>query len=336
MGPERRRPAQGLAGRPALARQIRVAVALAAAVLVSATAAGCGGGGGDAAVGTTPGLSPAGGTGTLRYDIVAIPDELDPLHAVGREQQLVSSQLHEPLVATLSPPYSGGRPSPGLALSMKPSRDHTIWTAELRGGVSFHDGTPFNAAAVLANGRRWASLPQGRALVPGLYAIDAPRPDVVRFLLRRPLDLPGRLASPRLGIVAPQSLRPRNGIGARVSGIGATGTGPFVLSGIDSDTIALTRYTPWWGSPLGLGPALDGVEFRGKPDEHERLDDLEAGRVDVADALPSSGLAEVAADPLLSIVPGPQRIGISRAVRGFDSPDPMSFSGVWLTTVGGG
>lgn len=315
---------------------MRLARPLAALLLVFALA-GCGGGDKDPAGGTTSARPMAGGGGILRYDVVAVPRELDPLLATGREQELVSMQLHEPLVASLLPPYGQGPPHPGLAVSLRPSADRTIWTAELRSHVRFHDDTPFNAAAVLANARRWASLPEGQALLPGLFAADAPRPDVVRFLLRSPLaDFPRRLSSPRLGIVAPQSLRPQSGIRARVSGTGAAGTGPFELSGIDSGKVVLARYAPWWGSPLGLGPALDGIEFHSNADERGRLADLEAGRVDVADALPRTRIAEVAGDPLLSILPGPDRIGLSRAVRGLDSSEPISFSGVWLTTVGSG
>jgi 4-phytase/acid phosphatase/peptide/nickel transport system substrate-binding protein len=38
---------------------------------------------------------------------------------------------------------------PVLGLSATPSADGKIWTIRLREGVSFHDGTPFNADAVV-------------------------------------------------------------------------------------------------------------------------------------------------------------------------------------------
>ena len=80
----------------------------------------------------------------------------------GRAQQTVTRQVYEPLIERLSGPYRQGAPQAGLALEARPSRDRTTWTVTLRPGVRFQDGTPFNAAAVLANSRRWQSDPAGR------------------------------------------------------------------------------------------------------------------------------------------------------------------------------
>ena len=44
-----------------------------------------------------------------------------------------------------------GDAQPKLALSWTHSDDFKTWTFKLRPGVKFHDGTPFNAAAVKSN-----------------------------------------------------------------------------------------------------------------------------------------------------------------------------------------
>jgi ABC-type transport system substrate-binding protein len=98
--------------------------------------------------------------------------------------------------------------------------------------------------------------------------------------------------------------------------------------------IGLARYAGWWGSPLGLGPALDTVRFRAAPDEPERLRRLLAGEVEVANGLSPPTLAQVEADPLLTTVAG--GLGLERSVRGIKTAKPFAFSGVWLTTVAGG
>ncbi len=40
---------------------------------------------------------------------------------------------------------------PYLAESVEPNADYTVWTIKVRSGVTFHDGTPLNAAAVVDN-----------------------------------------------------------------------------------------------------------------------------------------------------------------------------------------
>jgi ABC-type transport system substrate-binding protein len=262
-----------------------------------------------------------------------IPSSLDPLGAGSRSAQLISRQLHEPLVSSQTGPYEHRGSEPGLAVTVKPSPDRTVWRLALRGGVRFQDGTAFNAAVVRINGRRWNSSPQGRRLLPGLFAVDAPRPGEVRFQFLRPRpDLPDLLASPRLGVVSPEALVPRSGEGARFRAEAAgSGTGPFRLGSRSDGALGLTRDPAWWGSPFGLGPALDAIAFRAVPEDEQRLDLLASGEVQAAEPLDAEARAEVADDPLLRRA-GP--IGFEASVRGLgqDSAFPV-LSSVWLTTI---
>jgi peptide/nickel transport system substrate-binding protein len=296
-----------------------------------AVVGGCGGGSDTASTQNTAALSRAGGGGTLVYALPALPNDLDPLAASSRDAQLVTRQIYEPLIASLAGPYDDSSRRPGLAQSIHPSPDQTIWTLRLRDGVRFTNGTLFNASAVLANARRWQSLAAGRELLPSLFAADAPRPDVVRFLFNRPTpDLPRRLSSPQLGIVAPESLKPASGEAARVAADGI-GTGPFKPAHTVTGELVLTRNPSWWGTPLGLGPALDSIDFRGVSGAAQRVALLRGGEAQVAGSIPDADLDAIAADPLLTSIPG--GIGLERSVRGIDSPEPISFSGVWLTTI---
>jgi peptide/nickel transport system substrate-binding protein len=321
--------------RSLVAQRDRPAQALAAAVLVVAALAGCGGD----ADGTDPDSSPptVGGAGLLTYAQPSLPATLDPLAAQDRDDLSVIRQVHEPLVAQLTGPYGDTRRQPGLALSVRPSEGETVWTVTLRSGVRFQDGTPLNAAAVLANARRWRTEGAGPSLLPDLFAVDAPRPDQVRFLLDGPAaDLGERLASPRLGLVSPQTLSPTSGEGARYRGDGArSGTGPFQLAGVSPGRVELSRFADWWGSGHGLGPALDGIVFLATPGGPERLSLLEAGTVQVADPLDAAGLAAASANPLLRAVGGPATgLGLAGSVRGLGSARAVPvLSRVWLTDI---
>ena len=309
-----------------------------ATALVLLALAGCGD---DDGSGTEIGsrLPPAGGGGTLAYAVPSLPSTLDPLAAEGRAAETATRQVYEPLIERLTGPYGQNTPQAGLALSARPSGDRTTWRVTLRSGVRFQDGTPFNAAAVLANSRRWQSNPRGRALLPHLFAVDAPRPDEVRFLLDQPVaDLPSRLASPRLGIVSPQALDPQSGQGASfVADAAGSGTGAFELRAAGPSRLELSRFSGWWGSPMGLGPALDGVTFVVAPLPGQRIRLLRDGAVQVADPLRASGLRVAETDPLLTTAGGPQSgIGLEGSVRGISSARLVPvLNSVWLTRLTG-
>jgi ABC-type transport system substrate-binding protein len=311
--------------------------AVLAAALAVLAAAGCGDDDGGAGAVGDAGLEP--GTGdALVYALAGRARELDPLLARTRPEQVVARQVHEPLVESLTGPFGEVRRQRGLARSWRPSRDREIWRFELRRRVHFQDGTPFNASAVLVNAERWRTLAPGRALLPELVAADAPRPDLVRFILSRPVgDLPRRLASPRLGIVSPAALRPRSGRAADLVRTDRSGTGPFELRERERERIVIARNVAWWGTRLDLGPALDQVEFRAVPTDPERLALLRGGTAQVADSLPRVAVREIRADPLLTFLTGGGRevLGLERSVRGLDSASAIEpLSEVWLTSVG--
>ncbi len=298
--------------------------------------AGCGGSGG---IDVVSGLPPAGGGGTLDYALPSLPSTRDPLAAGDRAALTVTRQIYEPLIERLSGPYGRTKPRAGLALTARPSRDRTTWTVTLRSGVRFQDGTPFNAAAVLANSRRWQSDPAGSSLLPHLFAVDAPRPDEVRFLLDQPVpDLVRRLASPRLAIVSPRALDPQSGQGARfLPEATGSGTGPFEPGPGGTGRLALSRFAGWWGTPMGLGPAFDGVTFVVASQPSQRLRMLRQGAVQVADPLGPSELRAARSDSLLETIGGPGGgIGIDGSVRGIDSATAIPvLSGAWLTRLTG-
>jgi peptide/nickel transport system substrate-binding protein len=333
LGAQRDRPPEDLSAcRQRRPRPLRALIPLLSFALLLA---GCGGGDDEGGGGAE--LPSAGGGGTIAYALPALPAAIDPLAATDRSSQTITRQIYEPLSARLVGPYDDAAVRPGLALAAEPSPNNSVWTLTLRTGVRFQDGTPFNATAVQANARRWTTLPKGRALLPGVFAVDAPRPDQVRFLLDAPdPGLAKRLASPQLGIVSPQALSPQGGAGARLRTTEGAGTGPFELRAVSPTRIELDRNPRWWGSPMGLGPALDAVAFLGEPLPGRRLTLLEGGAIQVADALGRRALAAAARDPLLTTLGGPALgIGIERSVRGLDSARAVPvLSGVWLTDIG--
>jgi peptide/nickel transport system substrate-binding protein len=316
----------------------RLIVACVLALAAALMGAGCG----EEDVATPAASSPAtpGPGGALAWALAETPDELDPLLASTRADQLVTRQIHEPLVETLAGPFGDVRRLPGLSLSANPSAGDTIWSFAIRPGVEFQDGTPVNAGAVQANGTRWLTTAAGRALMPDLFAVDAPRPDLVRFFLEAPdPDFPDRLGSPRTGIVSPRAMTDESGMGASLRRDTRTGTGPFELRESETAEVLVARNLNWWGTDRDLGPALDQVRFRVVADPDERLALLSGGDVQLADALGPEQARAARREPLLDVRPGAAgtSLGLERSVRGITSGREIpSLSGVWVTRIGEG
>lgn len=279
-----------------------------------------------------------GQAGALSWALAERPRILDPLYARTGADELAARQVYEPLIEELSAPFEDVRRFGGLALSVVPSADATVWKVRLRTGVRFQDGTSFNAGAVLANARRWLASAPGRALL-GDALVDAPRPDLVRFILPfADPDFERALASPRLGIVSPAALDEAAGGRLPASEAEGSGTGPFELRERSAERLLLARNTAWWGAAHGLGPGIDQLELIVVPDARERLARLRDGSVKVAADLDRRALRAVRRDPLLTVVPEPGAggLGVERSVRGIPPGDPVpSLNAVWLTGLGG-
>jgi peptide/nickel transport system substrate-binding protein len=89
---------------------------------------------------------------TLLYAGASDPTYLDPALVSDGESFRVSKQIFDSLVD-----FKPGTTKlvPALATKWAVAKDRKTWTFWLRGGVKFHDGTAFNAAAVCANFNRW-------------------------------------------------------------------------------------------------------------------------------------------------------------------------------------
>lgn len=89
---------------------------------------------------------------TLVFGASADPVSLDSAVISDGESFRATIQIYETLVSQVP---GTTKLTPGLATGWKKSGDGKTWTFTLRRNVTFHDGTPFNAAAVCANFNRW-------------------------------------------------------------------------------------------------------------------------------------------------------------------------------------
>ncbi|MGH2561559.1 MAG: ABC transporter substrate-binding protein [Thermomicrobiales bacterium] len=172
---------------------------------------------------------------------------------------------------------------PGLAVAWEVSDDGLEYRLTLRDGVTFHDGTPFNAETVKFNIQRHIDMPDS-AFYATYEAVD--RVEVVdeltaKIVLRevRPDFAYTGLAQWGAIQLSPTAFAE---LGDRF-GEQPVGTGPFRFDSYEpGSAIKYVRNDAYWnGAPL-----LDGIEVRVIPEPSVQLIELEAKTVDTAQVQP--------------------------------------------------
>lgn len=179
---------------------------------------------------------------------------------------------------------------PGLATSWEVSPDAKTYTFKLRQDVTFHDGTPFNAAAVKATFDRVAD-PKLKALLVGLLGPYGGTDVVdtytarVNFTDAFPVFL-NNLSATGIRPVSPTAVQK---FGADF-GTNIVGTGPFKLRSFSPEKIVFERFDAYNWAPASLnhqGPALlDTLTYRIIPEDATRVTAYENGEAQFIDFTP--------------------------------------------------
>ncbi len=202
---------------------------------------------------------------------------------------------------------------PGLAKDWSTSEDGLTYTFILEEGVKFHDGTDFNAEAVVKNFERWAngseesfyyygSMFGGYAGDEGhvIESVTAEEEYKVVFKLKRPqAPFLKNIAMSPFGIASPTAFE-KDG---DKFGDNPVGTGPFkFVEWKRNETITIEKYDDYWVDGL---PKLDRVVFRSIPDNAARLNALINNEIDLADGINPEDGAKVEGDLNLQLYERP-------------------------------
>lgn len=229
---------------------------------------------------------------------------LDPARASDIESLEVAEQVFGRLVR-----FTAGRlePEPDLATSWTVSADGTVWTFELRPNVRFHDGTPFNAEAVVFSFERQliADHPAHEAdfvwtrSYQNIRNVKALGPLRVQFQIDRPYaPFLANLAMGPAAIVSPTAVRRLGGKFARQP----VGTGPYrFVEWIPGDRITLERNEHYWDGQARMRYLV----LLQLPDGRQRIQALESGAADVIQQLAPDDIALIRLDPELRLVSAP-------------------------------
>ncbi len=215
-------------------------------------------------------------------------------------------------------------PIPILASEWEASEDGLEWTFKLREGVTFHDGTPFNADAVIYNFERWWDTEHPNHLGADKFiywgymfqgfkgddgsvvsAIEKVDNMTVKLTLSVPnASLLNTLAMENFRFSSPTAIEAAGEDYGTVEAFGV-GTGAFMVEDwVKEDHLTLARYDGYWGEM----PSLAKIEYRVIPDTTAAFLALQAGDIDMLSLWASPGPDDIAValeDPNLAVVYNP-------------------------------
>ncbi|MCX7522584.1 ABC transporter substrate-binding protein [Microbacterium sp. STN6] len=168
------------------------------------------------------------------------------------------------------------KPEPELATSWKMSDDGKALTFQLRKGVTFHDGSAFTAADVIASLKavqRPGVASQTKSVATAISDMQAPNDHevVITFsqAMSNTMDL--FLMTPIIKAAA---------IDDALAGKSFMGTGPFSVKQYSpGQGFTLERYDDYWKKGA---PYLDGVQITVVRDSQSMLSQLKSGQADLA------------------------------------------------------
>jgi ABC-type transport system substrate-binding protein len=242
--------------------------------------------------------------GTLRIGYFQDMAGLDPHTVTGIPAVYVMQSLFQSLV-TLDEELNI---VPELAEAWEVQEGGRTYVFRLRQGVQFHDGTPFDAAAVKWNFERLFNPDEAiplRAYFAAVESVEAVDAHTLKITLQYPshtLLLPA-LASYGLAgfmLISPTSYQTW---GKKELTLHPAGTGPFQFVKWEQNQLILLERNPrYWRQGL---PYLDRLEFKIIKEGVTRLTALRRGEVDFANRLPVEQVGLVAKDPKIQLLKGP-------------------------------
>ena len=219
------------------------------------------------------GCQPSKPPGTLIVATKSRIISLDPAKASRIGEQQLLSALGDPLYAI----SAEGRIEPRLAAALPQlSADGLRARIPLRRGVRFHDGTPFDAAALEFSLRRFLAIGtlsyQLSDRVSSLRALDS---HTLELTLKRPFSpLPRLLSSIVLTPVSPTAYRAHRD---KPLPDRFVGTGPYRLAFFGGQQLRLAPFRDYWGPR----PANNGLMLITYSNSTALFGALRGGEVDV-------------------------------------------------------
>ena len=206
---------------------------------------------------------------------------------------------------------------PQLAESYEASEDAKEFTFHLRKGVTFQDGTPFDAAAVKFSFDR-AGNPENHLKRQSLFVMIAHTDVVDDYTVRVVLKYPfgafvNDIAHPGALIVSPKSVQQ---YGKEVTRH-PSGTGPYEFVSWSADTLKMKKNENYWKAGL---PKIETITYRSVPENGARIAMLQAGEAQFIYPVPPELIASLKNSPTITVFDEPSILGRYIALNNMRKP----------------
>ncbi|MFI4988262.1 MAG: ABC transporter substrate-binding protein, partial [Alphaproteobacteria bacterium] len=201
---------------------------------------------------------------------------------------------------------------PQLATEWAWSADNLSLTMKLRPGVVFHDGEPFDAAAVKFNLERYKDAPYSsrKGELKPVKAVEALDAMTVRIDLASPYAPLLAVLSDRAGMMLAPKATAASGESVALNPVCS---GPFKFTErVAQERIVLDKFDRYWNASA---IHLDKVIYLPIPDSTVRLANLRSGQLDIVDRVAATDVKAVGADPHLRLVTSPSLAYYTMAIN---------------------
>jgi ABC-type transport system substrate-binding protein len=197
-----------------------------------------------------------------------------------------------------NPAGSAQKYQPQLATSWTKNADGTEWTFKLREGVTFSDGTPFDAKAVKYSFDSTKKLGQGASYILGFIdKVTVVDDYTVTFSAKTPTPFDRLLSATDATYIfspATKGMKPDDWVGK------SFGTGPYMIESYkQGEEYVFVRNPNWWGEWKPGNPETVVVKVVGEFSTQRQM--LEAGEVDFIYQVDRDSVSQLKDNPDLQV-----------------------------------
>jgi ABC-type transport system substrate-binding protein len=231
--------------------------------------------------------------------VIGMPTDVpifDTHKATGLHNGSILNQVSEPLVRLTN----DGKVVPWLVESWEQSKDGKTWTLHTRKGVTFTDGTPFNAEALRFNLERFRKHSIGKATLAMVKSMDVAGEHALKVTTEAPFaPFINSLGYHWIVVYSPTQILK---VGDDNLHTAPVGTGPFkFVHHKRGQEVRLEANDRYWGGK----PRLRAIVSRAFPDQGARMLALESGDVDLIFHVPPQEAARLGKNTNLTVYTPP-------------------------------